>query len=106
MAAYREYPKMIYHETLGKKVVLNEQELMDSLNKGWSRSPVAISEAKLLRESIAKLEEELRLKKMKLAAIEGINDLPAEEEKPQEKQEEEPQQQVFPPVIRRRHKRG
>lgn len=86
MKPIKAFPKMIYHETDGNRVVLNEQELRTWLDKGWSTTRVDYDVAKDLKAQIEKAEDNLRIMKMKLAAIEGINDVkidvPVIEEKP------------------------
>jgi endonuclease IV len=76
--AYKPFPKMIYHETEQSRVVLSDAELREYLLKGWSTTRVSYSEANDLRARIEKAKEELRLMEMKLATIEGINDIKIE----------------------------
>ena len=70
---FKEYPKMLYHESGIYKAVLNREEMIAHLEKGWSTKPVQKSEANELREKIAKTKEELRLMEMKLASIESLS---------------------------------
>jgi len=96
--AFRAYPKMIYHEDGSRKAVLNEDEYEAHLRKGWSARPVTMSEATLLKGKIDKMEEELRVLKMKLAAIENVNDVVVEAPSPEPEQAEE----VFPVMGKRK----
>jgi hypothetical protein len=79
--AYKPYPKMMYHETLQPKPVMNEDEMLDALKNGWSITRVDFNEAKVIRGRIAQMEKDLGILKMRLSAIESMNDIPNEEPK-------------------------
>lgn len=86
MAQYKEYPRMIYHESGATRSVSSREELMEYIGKGWSKTPVSMSEAKELKARIEKAKEELRLMEMRLASIEVLSgsetDLSAVETRP------------------------
>ena len=66
-----EYPRMIYHVNLGQKIVKSTKELNSALKKGWSMSPVLLSEVEGLRVQIKYYEEQLAKAQIRLAEITG-----------------------------------
>lgn len=71
--AFKEYPRMIYHESGATKSVSSREELLIYLEKGWSKTPLSRSEVSELKAKIEKTREELRLLEMKLASIEALS---------------------------------